>query len=66
MAVLGVDVSKADFRCFLIDGEACAAEKFENKPAGYRDMLKWLQTQRSAEIGARGAGQRAGPGVVAA
>jgi transposase len=50
MAVLGVDVSKADFRCFLIDGEACAAEKFENKPAGYRDMLKWLQTQRSADV----------------
>jgi transposase len=50
MAVLGVDVSKADFHCFLLDGETCAAAKFENKPAGYRSLLKWLQEQRAANV----------------
>ncbi len=50
MAVLGVDVSKADFHCFLLDGEACAPAKFDNKPAGYRGLLKWLKGHRAADV----------------
>src|SRR3977135_1079942 len=50
MAVLGVDISKADCPCYLVDGEACSPAKFENKPAGYRSVLKWLEKHRAADV----------------
>jgi len=50
VAYLGVDISKADFHCCLLDGQRSTAAKFDNKPTGYRGVLKWLKKQRAQDV----------------
>lgn len=50
MAVLGIDVSKADFHCCLIDGVRSVAAKFDNKAAGFRGLLKWLKKCGASDV----------------
>jgi len=50
VAFLGVDISKADFHCCLLDGEVSSAAKFDNKSPGYRGVLKWLKKERAKDI----------------
>jgi transposase len=50
MAVLGIDVSKADFHAFLIAGEQCSRKSFPNSPAGFRAVRKWLANRKLSEV----------------
>lgn len=50
MAILGVDISKASFHCYLIDGDLRRASKFDNKLVGYRRVLKWLRAEGAGDV----------------
>jgi transposase len=50
VAVLGIDVSKADFHCCLLDGKVAVAAKFDNKATGFRGLLKWLKKCGADEV----------------
>src|SRR5947209_8748976 len=50
MAVLGIDVSKADFHGFLLAGEQSWKKSFPNNPAGYRAIRKWLTNRKVDDV----------------
>lgn len=50
MAVLGIDVSKADFHCALLEGAVYAETKFDNKPSGFRKLLTWLKARKAQDV----------------
>jgi transposase len=41
VAALGIDVSKADVHCCLLDGAQRAQGSFKNTSAGFRKLIKW-------------------------
>lgn len=50
MAVVGIDVSKADFHACLIDGATQRLKSFPNGPSGYRQLLKWLKNRKTTSM----------------
>jgi transposase len=48
--VLGIDISKADFHCCLMQGERNSARSFPNNPSGYRQLQSWLRNRRSVDV----------------
>jgi len=50
MAILGIDVSKADFHAFLIDGNQTAKKSFSNTTAGFKQLQHWLRNRGAREI----------------
>jgi len=52
MATLGIDISKADFHAFLIDGDRKAKHSFPNTAAGFKQLLSWLKNRGVTEISA--------------
>jgi len=50
MAVLGIDVSKADFHCCLIDDSETTRNSFPNSPVGFRQLKKWLKNRGIQQV----------------
>lgn len=50
MAILGIDISKANFHAFLIDGDREAKKSFANGAAGFRQLESWLKNRGAGEI----------------
>lgn len=50
MDVLGIDISKADFHCCLIQGKKLAKNSFSNVPVGYRRLRTWLRNRGSVKV----------------
>ena len=50
MAVLGIDVSKADFHAVLLAGTARSRRSFPNGPAGFRAVRKWLVNRKATQV----------------
>lgn len=48
--ILGIDVSKATFHAFLIDGDKTAKHSFSNTQAGFKQLLTWLKNRKVAEV----------------
>lgn len=50
MAVVGIDVSKADFHACLLEGEKRAKKSFPNAPRGYQQLRTWLRNRKCSEV----------------
>lgn len=50
MAVLGIDVSKADFHACLLQGSRQTRKSFPNNSTGYRQVLKWLGNRKCSKV----------------
>ena len=50
MDVIGIDISKADFHAYLIQGSRNAARSFPNGPSGYRQLWRWLRNRGTTEV----------------
>jgi len=48
--VLGIDVSKADFHAYLIQGAKRGKKSFPNGPVGYRQLRTWLKNRQSSKV----------------
>lgn len=45
MATLGIDISKADFHCYLIGESGTSKKSFPNGPEGFGQLDKWLKNR---------------------
>jgi transposase len=50
MATLGIDVSKANFHAFLIDGTKTAKRSFSNTASGFKQLLSWLTNRGVSQV----------------
>jgi transposase len=50
MSTLGIDVSKADFHCCLLDETKRAQERFPNTRTGFRKVIKWVKSQGCSDV----------------
>lgn len=50
MDVLGIDISKDDFHACLLQGGRQHAHSFPNKVSGYRQLSRWLNNRKTAEV----------------
>jgi transposase len=48
--VLGIDISKGEFHCCLLEGSRQSTKVFPNNPAGYRRTLTWLKNRRCTKL----------------
>lgn len=50
MAVLGIDISKADFHACLIYGSNRDRKSFPNNPTGFQQLLRWLENRKCERV----------------
>jgi transposase len=50
VAVVGIDVSKADFHACLISGKTRSRKSFPNNPSGFRALSKWFKNRRCGDV----------------
>jgi transposase len=50
LAILGVDVGKADFHCALAVDVAVAAKSFPNSPIGFSQLRRWLRNRNVERV----------------
>jgi transposase len=48
--VLGIDISKADFHCCLLDGTKRAQASFPNRRAGFKKAISWVRRHGGKDV----------------
>jgi transposase len=48
--VLGIDISKADFHCCLLDGTKRAQASFPNRRAGFNKAISWVKRHGGKDV----------------